>query len=74
MANALAAIEAGATRIHGSAMGVGERTGNVEMDLLLVNLKLLGWFGGDLTHLREYVQLAAKAIGIRIKVIIAGAV
>jgi 2-isopropylmalate synthase len=64
LANAFAAIEAGATRIHGSAMGVGERTGNVEMDLLLVNLKLLGWFKGDLTRLGEYVDLAARAIGI----------
>ncbi|MEO2147093.1 MAG: LeuA family protein [bacterium] len=64
LANALAAIESGATRIHGSAMGVGERTGNVEMDLLLVNLKLLGWFDGDLTRLGEYVELAARAIGI----------
>ncbi|MBL6720629.1 MAG: 2-isopropylmalate synthase [Planctomycetes bacterium] len=64
LANALAAIEAGATRIHGSAMGVGERTGNVEMDLLLVNLKLLGWFDGDLTALTDYVQLAARSVGV----------
>jgi 2-isopropylmalate synthase len=64
LTNALAAIEAGATRIHGSAMGVGERTGNVEMDLLLVNLKLLGWFDGDLSKLGEYVHLAAQAIHV----------
>tara|TARA_R110002126_G_scaffold6119_10_gene32248 strand:- start:3798 stop:5006 length:1209 start_codon:yes stop_codon:yes gene_type:complete len=62
--NALAAIESGATRIHGSAMGVGERTGNVEMDLLLVNLKLLGWFEGDLSRLGEYVELASRAIDV----------
>ena len=37
-----AAIEAGADRIHGTAVGIGERVGNAEMDLLLVNLKLLG--------------------------------
>ena len=42
LANALAAIEAGADRIHGTAMGIGERVGNVEMDLLLVNLALAG--------------------------------
>jgi isopropylmalate/homocitrate/citramalate synthase len=40
--NCLAAIEAGAHRIHGTALGIGERCGNAEMDLLLVNLKLLG--------------------------------
>ena len=35
LANALAAIEGGADRIHGTALGIGERVGNVEMDLLL---------------------------------------
>src|SRR5262249_12327849 len=40
--NSLAAIQAGATRVHATALGVGERTGNTEMDLLLVNLKLNG--------------------------------
>lgn len=64
LANALAAIEAGATRIHASAMGVGERTGNVEMDLLLANLKLLGWFKGDLTLLGEYVEKSAQYVGL----------
>src|SRR4029077_12029083 len=33
LANCLAAIEAGADRIHGTALGVGERVGNAEMDL-----------------------------------------
>ena len=42
LANTLAAIEAGATRVHGTALGIGERSGNTEMDILLVNLKLLG--------------------------------
>lgn len=64
LANALAAVEAGATRIHGTALGVGERVGNVEMDLLLVNLKLLGAHKGDLTKLPEYCALAAEACQI----------
>ncbi len=64
LANALAAIEAGATRIHGTALGIGERVGNVEMDLLLVNLKLLGAHSGDLTKLPEYCALAAEACQI----------
>ncbi|MEC7232979.1 MAG: 2-isopropylmalate synthase, partial [Planctomycetota bacterium] len=34
--NALVAIEAGATRSHGTARGVGERAGHTAMDLLLV--------------------------------------
>ena len=61
LANALAAIEAGADRIHGTGLGVGERVGNVEMDLLLVNLKLLGYHQGDLSGLAEYCDLVAKA-------------
>lgn len=62
--NALVAIEAGATRIHGTALGVGERAGNTEMDLLLVNLALTGWIERDLTSLGAYVSKAAEAIGV----------
>ena len=61
LANAFAAIEAGATRVHGTALGIGERVGNVEMDLLLVNLKLLGLHDADLTCLPEYCSTAAEA-------------
>lgn len=64
--NALAAVEAGATRIHATALGVGERAGNTEMDLLLVNLKLMGRISNDLSVLAEYVQLASRAIGVPI--------
>jgi 2-isopropylmalate synthase len=64
LANAMAAIEAGATRIHGTALGIGERSGNTEMDLLLVNLKLMGIHDVDLTMLPEYCELTAKACQI----------
>lgn len=64
--NALAAIEAGATRIHGTALGIGERAGNTEMDLLLANLRLLGMIDNDLTKLGDYVKLASRAIGVPI--------
>jgi len=65
--NALtAAVDAGAGRVHATALGVGERAGNTEMDLLLVNLKLGGLIHNDLTRLREYVQLASESIGIPI--------
>jgi 2-isopropylmalate synthase len=64
LANALAAIKAGATRLHGTALGIGERVGNTEMDLLLVNLKLLGIHDADLTVLPEYCELAARACGV----------
>lgn len=61
LANTLAAIQAGATRVHGSAMGIGERAGNAEMDLILVNLKLLGLHPGDLTRLPDYCELMSRA-------------
>lgn len=66
LANAFAAMQAGATRIHGTALGIGERVGNVEMDLLLVNLKLLGVHEGELTKLPEYCELVAEACQVPI--------
>lgn len=59
LANAFAAIEAGTTRVHATALGLGERCGNAEMELLLVNLHLLGGYKSDLSILPEYCQLAA---------------
>ncbi len=64
--NALAAIEEGVHRVHGTALGIGERVGNTEMDLLLVNLKLLGMHDVDLTSLPAYCAMAAEICGIDI--------
>lgn len=66
MANSLAAVEAGATRVHATALGIGERVGNTPMEQLLVNLKLLGVRDDNLSHLPEYVQLASDATGVPI--------
>jgi len=66
VANTLAAIEAGATRVHGTALGVGERVGNTPMEQLLVNLKLLGWRDDDLTALPDYVKTVSDAVGVPI--------
>lgn len=62
--NCLAAIEAGVDRVHATALGVGERVGNAEMDVLIVNLHLLGAHRHDVSQLRAYCQLAAEAIGV----------
>jgi len=64
--NCLAAIEAGVDRVHATALGVGERVGNAEMDLLIVNLKLLGTHRADLAKLPEYCRTVADAVGIPI--------
>ena len=54
--NTLAALEAGATRLHGTALGIGERVGNTPMDLLLMNLVLMGVIDRDLSALCEYCE------------------
>lgn len=66
IANCMAAVEAGADRIHGTALGVGERAGNAPMDLLLVNCRLEGWILNDLRTLPDYLKAAAKALSISI--------
>jgi 2-isopropylmalate synthase len=68
LANTLAALEAGATRVHGTALGVGERVGNTPIEQLLVNLRLLGWREDDLSVLPEYVETVAEAVGVPIPV------
>jgi 2-isopropylmalate synthase len=66
VANCLAAIRAGVTRVHGAAIGIGERAGNAPMEILLVNLKLLGWIDRNLTNLSEYCRVASDACGVPI--------
>lgn len=66
ISNAIAALAAGVDRVHGCALGIGERVGNTPMDLLLVNLKLLGWIDRDLTGLPAYCRIASEATGIPI--------
>jgi 2-isopropylmalate synthase len=62
--NALWALEFGADRVHGTALGIGERVGNAAMELILLNLKLLGLLDHqDLTHMLEYCNTAAEAVG-----------
>ncbi|HSS49765.1 MAG TPA: LeuA family protein [Thermoanaerobaculia bacterium] len=62
--NALAAAEAGADRLHGTAVGIGERVGNCPIDILLVNMQLLGWIDRDLGRLQEYCRLVADTTGV----------
>jgi len=64
--NNLAALMAGADRIHGTALGIGERAGNAPLDLTMVNLKLMGWIENDLTGLGRYVRHAAEICGFLI--------
>ena len=64
--NAIEAAVAGADRIHGCALGLGERVGNTHLDLLLVNFKLLGWIDTDLTKLKEMGEVISEGTGMAI--------
>jgi 2-isopropylmalate synthase len=64
--NTLAALDAGATRLHGTAIGIGERVGNTPMELLLVNLVLMGYLQRDLSALGEYCDTVSAATGVPI--------
>ncbi|RME25030.1 MAG: 2-isopropylmalate synthase [Deltaproteobacteria bacterium] len=63
LANSLAAAEAGADRLHGTVLGVGERVGNTALDALMVNLRLLGEIDADLTALPELAAVVSRALG-----------
>lgn len=64
--NSIAAIEAGVDRVHGCGLGIGERAGNTPLDLLLVNLKLMGWIDNDLSRLGDYCRAVADAVEVQI--------
>ncbi len=50
--------------MHGTALGIGERVGNAAMELILLNLKLLGLLEQqDLSAMLEYASTAAQAVG-----------
>ena len=66
VASSIAALEAGATRLHGAALGIGERCGNTPIDLLLVNLVMMGYRDQDLTTLGAYCEAVSRACDVPI--------
>jgi 2-isopropylmalate synthase len=65
--NTIFAAEFGADRLHGTAMGIGERVGNAALDQVLMNLKLLGELpNNDLSKLLLWCRLTAKACHVPI--------
>jgi isopropylmalate/homocitrate/citramalate synthase len=66
ISSSLAALEAGATRLHGAALGIGERCGNTSIDLLMVNLVMMGYRNNDLAGLPAYARAVARACDVRI--------
>ena len=71
IANSMAALVAGADCVHATALGIGERVGNTQMDQMLVNLRLMGippWADQDLTKLKDYCEAVSRATGIPIPI------
>lgn len=64
--NAICAFMAGADRVHGTILGIGERVGNAPLDLLLVNLKLMGWIDNDLSSLADYCEIVSRTVEVPI--------
>jgi 2-isopropylmalate synthase len=65
LSNSLWAIQWGADRVHGCALGIGERCGNTAMDQLIMNLRLLGTIkpDRDLSLLLDYCRCASRIFG-----------
>jgi 2-isopropylmalate synthase len=61
VANSLWAVAAGANSVHAAANSLGERVGNTPMELMLVNLRLMGLLNQDLSRLKEYCEKVAAA-------------
>lgn len=66
VANAIAAFEAGADRLHGTILGIGERCGNVAIDQLMINLHLMGFPKGDLSDLPALAERVAELCDVEI--------
>lgn len=57
LANALAAIEAGASIVSGTFMGIGERTGNIPLEQLILILSEAGSEMYDVRYLAQMCEL-----------------
>ncbi len=61
------ALLAGAERVEGTIFGHGERTGNLDISILALNLQARGIDTGlDFTHMPEIVDLVEEASGISV--------
>src|SRR5579864_5388685 len=61
IANSLAAVDACANQVHAAANALGERVVNTPMELMLVNLRLMGLIDRNLSNLKYYCEKVARA-------------
>jgi len=67
--NALTALEAGATRVHGTVLGIGERAGNTPLEPLLLNLKIAGDpKRQDISRVPALSEYGSRVFGVPIRV------
>ena len=66
IANSLAAVAGGAHQVHGAANAFGERVGNTPMELMFVNLRLMGLIDCDLSNLKTYCEKVAASTKTKI--------
>lgn len=62
VANCLVAAAEGVDRVHVTSFCIGERSGNVDLAALLVNLNLEGFRNDDLTSLTEFSRVASELL------------
>jgi len=63
VANALVALDAGVERVHATVLGIGERVGNVPLELVVLNLALLGKLPLELEAVADYCRRSAEVLG-----------
>lgn len=61
--NAFWALQAGVNRVHATALGIGERVGNVPMEMVLLNLGFRGETNVDAAALAAYCARVGSALG-----------
>jgi 2-isopropylmalate synthase len=66
LCNAISAYYAGADRIHGCVLGIGERVGNAPIDLIMVNFRMAEIIDNDLRRLPEYVRKVSECCKVPI--------
>ncbi|MFC7979731.1 LeuA family protein [Streptomyces cinereoruber] len=66
LANSLTAHALGCARVHGTILGIGERTGNASLDQLVLNRVLDGGGHHDLMAIRAYAEYAEDVLGVPI--------
>jgi isopropylmalate/homocitrate/citramalate synthase len=66
VANALEAARAGANRLHGTALGVGERVGNAAIEQLLLASAALGWTTPGIDRLPAYLRAVSSALNVEL--------